>query len=74
MDEGILARMNHAHNRDRVLGEFVRLTLDDVGPVGGETGMKNLQEIDSLADEDEKYLKSLTRPFSVRQIIETSAE
>ena len=36
MDDDILARLNDSQNRDRILNEFNRSTLDDVGPVGGE--------------------------------------
>jgi len=31
MDEDMLARMNNAQRRDRVLEDFNRSTLDDVG-------------------------------------------
>ena len=42
--------------RDRVLGEFNRLTLDEVGPVGGEQGMRVVQQMNEpRAQEDEIF-------------------
>ena len=45
MDEDLVARMNDAQNKDRVLDQFNRENLDDVGPLGGEQGMKVLSEM-----------------------------
>ena len=45
--------------RDRVLDEFSRSTLGDVGPVGGEQGTKRLSEMNSLVDDHEEFVKSL---------------
>jgi len=35
---------------DRVLAQFNRLTLDDVGPVGGQEGTKLHSEMNSLTE------------------------
>jgi len=60
MDEDVLARPIDSQNRDRVLGEFNRSTLDDVGPMGGgEQGIKVLQGMNSLVDDHEAFVKSL---------------
>ena len=59
MDEDAQARMNDAQNRGRILALFNRSTLDDVGPIGGEHGMKVLQEMNSLVDDHDQYVKSL---------------
>ena len=48
-----------ALGRGRVLGEFNASTLDSVGPVGGDQGMKVLCEMNSLVDEHEQFLKYL---------------
>lgn len=48
VDEDALARVNDAQRRDRVLGEFNASTLDSVGPLGGDQGMKVLQEMNEL--------------------------
>jgi hypothetical protein len=36
--------------RDRVLDEFNRSTLDDVGPLGGDKGEKFLKELNVMQD------------------------
>jgi len=52
---------------DRLLNEFNRENLDDVGPIGGaEQGMKVLQEMNSLADDHEEFVKSLAPSVVVR--------
>ncbi len=45
--------------RDRVLGELNASTLDPVGSVGGDQGMKVLAEMNSLAEEHDRFMKSL---------------
>ena len=46
--------------RGRILDEFNRENMDDVGPVGGaEQGMKVLSEINSMTDGPEQFLRSL---------------
>jgi len=53
MDEGILVRLNDTQNRDRILDEINQSTLDDVGPMGGgEQGMKVLQEMNEMVDQE----------------------
>jgi hypothetical protein len=44
--------------RDRVLGEFNRTSLDEVGPIGGQ-GMRVLQEMNSLVDDHNEFVKSM---------------
>jgi hypothetical protein len=44
----------------RVPVNFNTSTLDDVGPLGGDQGMKILSEINELADQHEEFVKSLT--------------
>lgn len=46
--------------RDRVLNEFNQSTLDEVGPVWGEHGTKLLSEMNSLVDDHEDFVKSLS--------------
>ena len=36
--------------RDRVLGQFNKENLDDVGPLGGDRGEKFLMELNEMAD------------------------
>jgi uncharacterized protein YfeS len=52
-------RFANPERRDRILNEFNRDNMDDVGPVGGESGMKVLSEMNSLADDHDEFLKSL---------------
>jgi hypothetical protein len=48
-----------ALGRDRVLGELNASTLDSVGPLGGDQGMKVLSEKHSLTDEHDDLMKNL---------------
>jgi hypothetical protein len=48
VDEPVLARINDVQRRDRVLGEFNASTLDNVGPMQGDQGMKVLSEMNDL--------------------------
>jgi hypothetical protein len=57
MDED--ARMNDGQKRDRILGGGNASTLDSVGPVRGDQGMKVLREMNSLADEHGQFAKSM---------------
>ena len=51
MNDDVLARKNEGQKRDRVLEDFNRSPLDDVGPAGGgEQGMKVLSEMNDLAE------------------------
>jgi len=59
MDEDVLDRINDEQNRRRVLIEFNQSTLDPVGPLGGDQGMKVLSEMNFLADEHDQFVKSL---------------
>ena len=46
--------------RDRILNEFSRENLDDVGPTGGaEQGRELLSEMNSLVDDHEEFVKSV---------------
>jgi len=56
-DEQKAVRLFQSPNAtDRVLEEFNQSVLDDVGPVGGEQGMKVLQEMNELgALQDEAW-------------------
>ena len=45
--------------RDRILSDFNQSTLDPVGPVGGDQGMKILSEMNELGDQHEEFVKSL---------------
>jgi hypothetical protein len=40
--------------------------MDDVGPVGGEQGMKVLQGMNSLVDDHDAFVKSLAPSVVVR--------
>jgi hypothetical protein len=51
--------------RDRILHDFNQSTLDPVGPVGGEQGTKLLSEMNSLVDEHEEFVKSLSPKLNV---------
>ena len=43
-------RLANPKARNRILDEFNRSTLDDVGPVGGDKGEKFLRELNEMAD------------------------
>jgi hypothetical protein len=52
--------LNNPERREKILNEFNRDQMDDVGPVGGtEQAMKILQEMNSLVDDHEEVVKSL---------------
>jgi hypothetical protein len=57
MDDDALARMNVDQKRDRVLGEFNASTLDSVGPLGGDQGMKVLSEMNELGQAQEQTIR-----------------
>ena len=57
MGEDVLARMNDAQERYRVLREFNRSTLDDVGPLGGDQGMAVLKEMNELGEQQEQTIR-----------------
>jgi hypothetical protein len=64
-------RQRQAQRRDRILDEFNRSTLDDVGPIGGtEQGTKLLSEMDSLVDDHEEFVKILA-PHNDRSVFNT---
>lgn len=48
-----------ALGRDRILREFNASTLDNVGPMKGDQGMKVLSEMNSLTDEHDQFARSL---------------
>jgi hypothetical protein len=55
-----LKRLANPEKRDRILDEFNRDNMDDVGPIGGhEQGMKVLSEMNSLVDNHDAFLQSL---------------
>jgi hypothetical protein len=43
----------------RKLSDFNTSTLDPVGPLGGDQGMKDLGEMNELADKHEEFVESL---------------
>jgi hypothetical protein len=43
--------------RDHVLGEFNASTLDSVGPIEGDQGMKVLQEMNELGKAQEQIIR-----------------
>jgi len=45
--------------RDRVLGEFNRSTLDDVGPVGGDQAVAVLKEVNDPEAGHDEFVQSL---------------
>jgi hypothetical protein len=51
--------------RERVLGEFNRSTMDDVGPLGGQEGTKLLSEMNSLVEHHEEFVRSLASRVDV---------
>jgi hypothetical protein len=63
----ILALLNDARNRERMMQEMNRENLDDVGPVGGtEQVMKVLSEMNSLVDDHDEFVKSLTPSVDIQ--------
>jgi hypothetical protein len=54
-----LKRLADPERRNRILNEFNRDQMDDVGPVGGEQRMKVLSEMNSRVDEHGEFFKSL---------------
>ena len=63
----ILALLNDARNRERMMQEMNRENLDDVGPVRGtEQGMKVLSEMNSLVDDHDEFVKSLTPSVDIQ--------
>ena len=56
----VLKRLANPERRNRILDQFNRENLDDVGPVGRqEQGMKILSEMNSLTDDHDQFVKSL---------------
>lgn len=51
--------------REKILTDFNQSTLDPVGPVRGEQGTKLLSEMNSLVDEHEEFVKSLSPKLNV---------
>ena len=45
--------------RDRILGEFNRSTLDDVGPLGGNQGVAGLKDMIELEAGHDEFVKIL---------------
>lgn len=59
--------LNNPERRERILNEFNRGQMDEVGPIGGtEQGMKVLSEINSLVDDHDEFVKSLVPSVDVR--------
>jgi uncharacterized protein YfeS len=51
--EGSFLLFRSPEAKDRVLGEFGSSTLDNVGPIKGDQGMKVLQEMNELGEAQE---------------------
>lgn len=51
--------------REKVLEEFNRSTLDDMGPMGGEQGTELTSEMNSRFDDHEEFVKSLAPSVNV---------
>ena len=47
-----LKRLNNPERRNRILDQFNRENMDDVGPVGGDKGEKFLSELNEMADQE----------------------
>ena len=45
-----LKRLANPERRNRILSEFNRDQMDDVGPIGGDKGEKFLSELNEMAD------------------------
>ena len=43
-------RLANPQSRDKILNEFNRDQMDDVGPLGGDKGEKFLKELNEMAD------------------------
>jgi hypothetical protein len=43
-------RLNNPETRERFLSDFNQSTLDDVGTVGGDQEIKDLKELNEMAD------------------------
>ena len=56
---------NNPEKRDRVLNEFNRDQLDDVGLVGARQGMKVLQEMNELGEAQEKIIREAVPKISM---------
>jgi hypothetical protein len=54
-----MKRLANPERRNRILDQFNRENLDDVGPVGGEQRMKVLSEMNSLVDDHREFVKSM---------------
>lgn len=52
--------------RERIVDEFNRENLDDVGPLGGDQGMKVLNEMNELVDDHDEFVKSLAPRVNVQ--------
>jgi len=49
----------------QVLEKFNRSTLDEVGPIGGEQGIKVLQEMNALAIEEDQSVQHASATLKV---------
>ena len=61
-----LKRLANPERRNRILNEFNRDLMDDVGPIGGDQGMKVLQEMNELAKQLEQIIRDGIPKFNVR--------
>ena len=58
-------RLNDSVRRDRILNDFNRDQMDNVGPIGGEEqGMKILSEMNAMVDDHDAFVQSLTPPYN----------
>ena len=59
------------HNDDqlifRVLEQFNRSTMDDVGPLGSDQGMAVLKYMNDFEEDNEEFFKSLAPTVNVLQ-------
>lgn len=58
-------RSANPERRDKILNEFNRDNLDDVGPVGGEDRMKVLQEIKEMDEEHDQHIQDIGSKVTV---------
>jgi hypothetical protein len=65
MDGFFCGPVFQAYWRLSILDEFIRSTLDDVGPLVGDQGMKVLSEMNTLADDHAEFVESLAPKVDV---------
>jgi hypothetical protein len=63
----ILQKMKLWKRMDRILSEFNRENLDDVGPMGGDEGMAVLTDMNDLEAGHDEFVKSMAPRVDVMQ-------